>query len=91
MTGTQKLNRSSSLSQRDRAHSSVESVMLVVGNPVNFVDFDLTEITAFHREDLFEEFLFRVHVVAIVLAAQNLERLKNVVNVCRQNSCAPSD
>lgn len=67
MTGTQMINTN------DQVSLSVISVMLVMGFPVNFIDFNLAEVSAFNFEDLAEEFFFGVHVVPIVLAAKNLE------------------
>ena len=68
----------------DDLHTILEkvSVMLVVRDPMNFIDFNLTEWSTLDLQDLFEEFFFCEHVVPIVLAAQNLERLEHVMDVC---------
>ena len=44
-------------------------MMLVVWHPVDLIDFDLSEGSAFHLEDVLQELFLSVHVVPIVLAA----------------------
>ena len=61
-------------------------MMLIMRNPMDFIDFNLSEFSAFNFKDILEELLLRVHIVSIVLTPQNLEWFKDVVNVCGQNS-----
>ena len=61
-------------------------MMLIMRNPMDFIDFNLSEFSAFNFKDILEELLLRVHIVSIVLTPQNLEWFEDVVNVCGQNS-----
>ena len=61
-------------------------MMLIMRNPMDFINFNLSEFSAFNFKDILEELLLRVHIVSIVLTPQNLEWFEDVVNVCGQNS-----
>ena len=62
----------------------------MMGHPVNPVDLDLAEVASFYCEDLLEELRLRIHVIVIVVAAQDLVALQYVLDVHGQNRGALS-
>ena len=58
---------------------------------MDFVDLHLTERSSLDSKDLFDEFGLCVQVVMIILALQDLEMLKHILNVCVRDRGAPSD
>ena len=46
---------------------TIESLMLVMWHPMDFIDFNLTEVPAFDLEDVLNERLLGVEVVSIVM------------------------
>ena len=44
-------------------------MMLVMRYPMDFIDFDLTEVPAFDLEDILDELFFGVEIVSIVMAS----------------------
>ena len=43
-------------------------MMLVMRHPMDFIDFNLTEVPAFDLEDVLDELLLGVEIVSIVMA-----------------------
>ena len=48
---------------------AIESLMLVMWHPMDFIDFNLTEVPAFDLEDVLDELLLGVEIVSIVMAS----------------------
>ena len=65
----------------DTSDQSVSQSVLMMGHPVNPVDLDLAEVASFYCEDLLEELRLRIHVIVIVVAAQDLVTLQYVLDV----------
>ena len=66
-------------------------VLLAMWYPMDLIYFNLSKCSSLDREDVLEELSFSVHVVSTVLAAEDLVRLQNVVDVCRQDRRALGD
>ena len=44
-------------------------MMLVMGHPMDFIDFNLSEVSAFDLQDVLDERFLGVEVVSIVMAS----------------------
>lgn len=55
--------------------------VLVMRHPVNPINLNFSECPSFDSEDLLEELGLSKHVIMIVVAAEDAERLENILNV----------